>query len=202
MKQAHDRPVVLCEVLQPDGGRSVGLRVYCPRHRQSVALDTCRECPRCLAIASDAAGSATSVRCTPGTSGVADPGDVAVGALMAGAGSAAVRHDVPEGTLRALFVKHQLRVVFVVDEAHRVVGVVREMDLMHRGFSDVGLDDARGIMSTTLVIREDVPIRDALLQMANARLRHAPVVTSDGELLGTLFDIAGLRWLRNGPSTD
>ncbi len=189
-----DRPIVIRDVVQPNGAHALGVRVFCPRHSRSVDLDTCRTCPRCVEISRDASGSETCVRCTPGTSG-SDPGDFAVGAMVLGPVSA-VRHDVPEHAIRALFVKHGLAVVFVVDDTHRVVGVVREADLLHRGFSASDLESAAEIMSPSLLIREDTAIRVALLEMAGARVRYAPVVTFEGEPLGTLIDVAGMRWLR------
>jgi hypothetical protein len=50
-------------------------------------------------------------------------------------------------------------------------------------------------MSPTLSIREDTPIRSALLQMGGARVRQVAIVTTNDELLATLVDVDGLRWL-------
>jgi CBS domain-containing protein len=113
----------------------------------------------------------------------------------------AVTADVPEHAIRALFVKHSLSLIAVVDEDHRVVGVVREADLIHRGFASADVvESAADLMAPAFSIPEDMPIRSALLQMATSRLRHAPVVAAGGELLGTLIDVVGLRWLRGARS--
>ena len=97
--------------------------------------------------------------------------------------------------------KHALSVIAVVDDDHRVVGIVRESDLIHRGLASLDvLECASEIMAPALFIREDTPIRNALLQMATSRVRHAPVVTAAGDLVGTLIDIVGLRWLKHGQS--
>jgi CBS domain-containing protein len=98
-------------------------------------------------------------------------------------------------------VKHALSVIAVVDEDHRVVGVIREADLIHRGFASADIvESAAEIMVPAFSIPEDMPIRSALLQMATSRVRHAPVVTAAGELLGTLIDVVGMRWLRGSRS--
>jgi hypothetical protein len=192
----EERPVTLCEIVRPDGTRARELRVFCPRHSQSMALETCRACPRLAELRDDASGSPACVLCAPGTAGTADPADVAVGALISGQISA-VRNDVPEHAIRALFVKHSLSLVVVVDHDHKVVGVVAEGDLIHRGFkSGQAAECADEIMRPALSIREETPIRTALLQMATSRVRHAPVITAAGELIGTLIDVVGLRWLR------
>jgi len=203
METTRDHPVTLCDVIRPDGTHARGLRVFCSRRSQSVDLDTCGACPRLVRVCEDASGSVACIRCSPGTAATLDPAEVAVGALIAGQVSA-VRNDVPDHAIRALFVKHSLSLVVVVDEDHRVIGVVREADLIHRGFASPEVAESAGeIMRPALSICEDTPIRAALLQMANSRVRHAPVVTTAGELIGTLIDIVGLRWLRGvGVGTD
>src|SRR6266511_515799 len=103
-ERTKDHPITLCDIIRPDGALDRGLRVFCSRRSQSVDLDTCRACARLVQVCDDASGSVASVRCSPGTASTLDPAEVAVGALIAGQVSA-VRNDVPEHTIRALFVK-------------------------------------------------------------------------------------------------
>jgi CBS domain len=197
-EHSEDLSVTVCDVVRPDGTRARGLRAYCPRRSQSVSLETCRACPRLVEIRDDASGAPVCIRCTPGMASTSDPAEVAVGALIAGRVSA-VRSDVSEHAIRALFVEHSLSLVVVVDHDHRVIGVVGEGDLIHRGFAALQNGECAGeIMRPALSIREETPVRTALLQMATSRVRHAPVITAAGELIGTLIDVVGLRWLRGG----
>jgi len=195
-EKVEDHAITFRDVILPDGTHARALRVFCPRKSQSVSVEVCRACPRMVAVCEEETGASPCVRCSPGAAHSPSPADVSVGAMLSGR-VAAVAADVPEHAIRALFVKHSLALIAVVDEAHRVVGVVREADLIHRGLvsADV-VECAAEIMTPAFSIPEGMPVRTALLEMAMSRVRHAPVVTPEGELLGTLIDVIGLKWLR------
>jgi CBS-domain-containing membrane protein len=117
----------------------------------------------------------------------------------------AVHVDVSLDSLRSLFSVICFSFLFVIDESNKVIGVVRDVDVHRPSLRslrtnleapercvDQGVTE---IMSPTLSVREDAPLRLALVQMASSRARQVPVLTSRGELLASLVDVDGLRWL-------
>jgi CBS domain-containing protein len=208
------RSILLRKVVRGDGRSTIGVRVFCTTREQSVTLDTCRTCPRCLEIAPDATSMSASVRCRPEVDDVVrENAESAVGVVVRGP-VFAVDQAVPLPVLRSMFRASGVTAIFVVDEKDRLVGLVRDLDLRRSRLTPVRLqlptpgDDlaalmnapdagqiAAEIMSPTATISEETPIRRAVLQMATSRITRAPVVTADGELVAILADIEGLRWL-------
>jgi CBS-domain-containing membrane protein len=214
-EQVH-LPVVVQELVGGDGTRAVGFRVFCPVHEASVGLEVCESCPQCVEVLGDTSAACGAVVCRPqlrraeGSLREDDSldlaADAAVGAAIVGSVHA-VRDDVALSSLRALIVEKKLSFLFVVDDSQKVVGVIRDIDVLRPSLDALrarptvdapgrGIEGGAGdIMSPTLCIREDMPIRRALVQMAASQARQVPVVTADGELVGRLVDVEGLRWL-------
>jgi CBS domain-containing protein len=182
-----ERPVLVRRVVRADGSRTTAFRVFCPRQGRSLDLDTCRACRSCIEITRSCEGDV--VRCTP----PAAPDDAeSVGALLR-APVLAVHADTSLREISRLFVDGQLACVFVVDDGEKVVGVVRDVDLLRA--ASPSSSNARAVMGTALPVAESTSLRRALLQMAVTHVRQAPIVDADGELLGVLVDIEALRWL-------
>jgi len=199
-----EQPVLVSEIIGRDGSRSIHFRVFCPYRAASVPLDTCRACPSLREVGGEAPGNGALVRCGR----EARPDRCKDGESLEGgpAGAtlktsiAAVRDDLAIEKLRSYFVEHLISSIYVVDESHRLLGVVRDVDLLvsrhtlrptasHEG------ETAAQVMSATSSVPENIGVRTALVAMARANQRRAAVVTSEGMLLGVLDDVAGLKWL-------
>jgi CBS domain-containing protein len=205
-----ERPVLVRDVIRRDGSHAIGFRVFCPRRNESLDLDVCRSCPSSIEITGDAAGD-SRVRCHPPAHDDRpriEGGTQAVGVLLR-APIVVVRENLRIQDLASLLVERAAPQLFVVDEESRLIGAVRESDLVRT--APAALDAWPGplvealsgqrptiagdIMASTVAVRESTPVRRALLQMAVAHVRQAPIVTADGTLLGVLGDLDGLRWL-------
>jgi hypothetical protein len=79
--------------------------------------------------------------------------------------------------------------LFVVDDERRLLGLVRApVRWPPHGTASAMMTEASGVLEST-------PVRRALVEMAVAHWREAPIVTSSAELVGTLGDLEGMRWL-------
>jgi CBS domain-containing protein len=227
LRDEIEQPILVSEIVARAGSRSIHLRVFCLRREGSVSLDTCRECPALQEITGDPSGNGAWVRCSrtmpnaadalgPTGDGMDDPSFEGgpTGAVLQAAVSA-VRDDLTLKELRSHFVEQLISSVFVVDESNRLLGIVREADLLASRLTarptadhlarlasegstvteSVNAETAAKIMSPTPWVRENTGLRRALLEMARANQRRLAVVASDGTLLGILDDIAGLKWL-------
>lgn len=203
----EDNPVLTRLIVRADGSRSVGLRVFCRRQARSFTLDYCRECPQCFEVVGE--GASAVVRCKPPVGAEDHPvcpvslDGVAVGAMLKQE-VLCVSHDLPVQDLTMLVAERSLANVFVVDGDRGLVGVVRETDLLdasRRLASYTGRrtwppgTTAASVMTRSSAVLESTPVRRALLEMAVAHVRRAPVVTPSGELVGSLGDLEGMRWL-------
>lgn len=118
---------------------------------------------------------------------------------------AAVRADTPYREIVDLLTGRRISAVPVVDEDHRVVGVVSEGDLMHKvergGHPDgrpmfegprgraarikAGADVARDLMTTPAVTTTgDTSIAEAARTMHRRGLKRLPVVDGEGRVVG------------------
>jgi len=217
-KAAEEHPVLVREVVRRDGSRAPALRVFCSRRAASVPLETCEACPSCVDIAPDEDGVGTLVRCQPPHAiatiprtdrprGMDDPPGEAtlVGSILRG-GTLCVASDAEVPALRALSVERALLGLFIVDNDGRLVGLVRDVNLLRavQPTPDAGplaaleardVNRADAVMSTATSVWEDISVRRAIRCMASAHLREIPVVTREGQLVGVLRDIDGLRWI-------
>ena len=88
-----------------------------------------------------------------------------------------------------VMIKRGITAMPVIDEGHRVAGVISESDLLARTSDEAhpDLDDvtARELMTTPPVVtRRDVPVAEAAHLATQAGVRRLPVVDSDGVLVG------------------
>lgn len=175
-------------IVNADGSRSVAVRVFCERRDESVPLEECRACPACLAVLATDDGDAVAVRCVRSEEPTArlDRAAPVVAALKASVVCASAELD--GRTLAALFAERGSTLVFVVGAAGALAGVVHELDTP-------GSASAADLASEVRPVLESASVREALVHMARAHLREVPVVTRDGQLVGVLRDIDGLRWI-------
>jgi CBS domain-containing protein len=206
----HRHPILALCLARADGTAHRRLRVYCEGREQSVPVEICRACPRCLDIAEDEAASSGWVRCSPPPRR-SDPG---YGPLVGEAlrdGVVAVEEDVPVRDVVAMFVKHRLRLVVVVDAGGHVSGVVHESNLLphinahnrghlpldaHLEWTRVVHSAVSEVMSSARSISEVVSLREALAEMAAARHQRLVAVNGDGLPTGILVDVYALQALR------
>jgi CBS domain-containing protein len=221
-----ERPVLAQNLVKRDGSRATAFRVFCEGRYQSVDLDVCRACPSCVDVGPG--GCSGVVRCASNSTPAgmepssqdssSAPLEESVGSTLT-TNVTCVGHDVDLGMLTALFVERNLSHLVVVDESWRVIGVVREGDLLRSSVSSIvdtnraGLRSgeadlvaafaakvakvttAADLMSSPGAIPEDTSLRGALLQMARSHMRDAPIVTIGGRVFGVLHDVEGLRRL-------
>jgi CBS-domain-containing membrane protein len=124
-----------------------------------------------------------------------------------------VRADVGEDTLTEFMIEHECWELPVLDERGRLAGIVTAADLLRANVDGPELEptmprlpagfhaepsprevslDMEPIPVTLL---EDDPLGAALVEMAAARLDHAPVVSADRRLVGVLYVVDALAWL-------
>jgi CBS domain-containing protein len=116
-----------------------------------------------------------------------------------------VREDTPYRAIVDALVERRISAVPVVDEAHRVVGVVSEADLLHRVeflgaqherrvFERPSRHEARAkshgmlardvMTSPAVTVTADTPVARAAKVMASAKVKRLPVVDASGALVG------------------
>ncbi len=119
---------------------------------------------------------------------------------MPGREPTCVRRDLRVSEIADLFVTDRLRALPVVDDAHRLIGIVTKTDLLRvegraRGnaFSPVTVAE----IMTPIVhgLPEDAPVAYAIALMAFERLHEVPVVDAEGRVLGMVTAIDALRWV-------
>jgi CBS domain-containing membrane protein len=86
---------------------------------------------------------------------------------------------------RMIMNNHHVKVVPVLDEDRRVVGIVTVYDLFNLDVVD--LDPISKIMSSPVTtVRTDTPVSELVALMTDLGLRHLPVVDEDGRLAGII----------------
>jgi CBS domain-containing membrane protein len=124
-----------------------------------------------------------------------------------------VRADVGEDTLAEFMIEHECWELPVLDERGRLAGIVTAADLLRANVDGpeleptvprlpVGFHSEPGPREVALdmepvpvTLLEDDPLGAALVEMAAARLDHAPVVSADRRLVGVLYVVDALAWL-------
>jgi CBS domain-containing protein len=96
----------------------------------------------------------------------------------------------PEDTIRALIAKlaeHNVGALVVSADGRSVVGIVSERDVARGLHADPGLLDAPVSRIMTADVHTRIPsdsIEDLMVLMTQQRIRHVPVVTDGGALMG------------------
>lgn len=129
-----------------------------------------------------------------------------------------VRTDVGEDTIAEYMIEHDVWEMPVLDDRGRLVGLVTSADLLRarldgpeldgesepateprlpRGFHNepVPREVAEDMEPVPVTLLENDPLGAALVEMAAARLDHAPVVGPDRRLVGVLYVVDALAWL-------
>jgi predicted transcriptional regulator len=118
----------------------------------------------------------------------------------------------------ALFLDRRVGVVIVTDMDGRASGVVHESQLvrqiqdlayarkaqMRLGWDSISLESASDIMRPAAVVTEHVPLREAVMSMANGHQRQLLVIDAKRRPIGVLVDVDALHALhtRGSGSTD
>ena len=201
-RRSEEHPILVRDLLRSDGSRTIAFRVFCPRNDRSVSVSECEACPRCLEIGAEGPGANGRVCCEaiPPTSESLSA-DGAVGSVLRES-IFCVESDLSVTSVVAVLVERGLSGVFVVDVDGRLLGLIRELDLVRsRQRAILGAAKpqetatADEIMSSAIAICEDTPVRDAIRRLARSHLRDAAIVARTGELVGVLRDVDGLRWI-------
>jgi CBS-domain-containing membrane protein len=199
-------PILVNRVVHADGTYTLAFRIKCDVRNEAVPIDACRECGRCLEIGGDATGSQSWVRCT-GTRFHRST-SLSVGDALH-EGTIAVDETVSIRDVVALFVERGLHSLIVTDLAGRVMGAVREEDLLPHipeqgasestgiapGWKRTWNEPARHLMSPVRCVYETTSLRHALGLMATRRDRQIVVVDPHGAPVGTLCDTEALHVL-------
>jgi CBS domain-containing protein len=203
------RPILVNHVVRADGTRTRELKVFCRGRDTTVALDVCRDCPRCHELEIGECDGRGWIRCTP--PGAAEEHTSAGDALAEGA--VVVEQDVLVRDLVTIFAERRLRIVVVVDGEGHVAGVVHDSHLLPHiqahvcpgcvpaavelEWALVASSTASEVMSSARPIAEGTSVREALAQMAEIRHQRLVVIDAAGIPLGVLADVHALRALRS-----
>lgn len=112
-----------------------------------------------------------------------------VSQILSGKG-ADVFYIPPESTVAHLvkmLSKHHVGALLVLDEAQAVVGIVSERDIVRALSEDPTITSVlvEQIMTKGVVtVTPDTDVADLMRLMTERRIRHVPVVDTDGHLLG------------------
>lgn len=96
----------------------------------------------------------------------------------------------PESTVAHLVMtlsKHRVGALLVLDDAQAVVGIVSERDVVRALSEDPTITSVtvEQIMTKGVVtVTPDTDVADLMRLMTERRIRHVPVVDTDGHLLG------------------
>jgi CBS domain-containing protein len=190
-------PVLHLEVVDRDGVRMAGRRVFCRLRRESVDVELCRSCVRAYAIRDGAEPSVDCHVVPPAGALDEDPLGVhsEIGTLLR-SGTMAVATSASLADALRVLRAGDMRSVAVVGGDHVLVGVLYDVPLSERS-AKIGraTDDVTTVMSTAFAIHESTPVRRALVFLASAHLRQAVVVNQSGVPLGVFRDVDGLRWI-------
>jgi hypothetical protein len=148
--------------------------------RRTAAIDDCIDCPFCDGFEPAGDGARSAVLCRF-QSPESAPSERPVGTVLARF-TTCVRIDA----IRGASIDPPLGgLLAVVDADLRIVGVLEPGP-------HVRVDD-RG---RALAIEEGASLSTALTHLARQRRRHAPVVSRDGTVVGSVEDVTALRALR------
>jgi CBS domain-containing protein len=115
-------------------------------------------------------------------------------------GSSRCRRESPVAEAARLIAAHRIGAVVVQDRGGNAIGLLSEFDIVRivaerrAGIRGLAAEDA--MRRTPISVLPDTSVADAIAMMADGDLRHLPVCTRDGRLLG----LVGLRdLLRHRP---
>jgi CBS domain-containing protein len=197
--------------------------VDCPRRAASADLDDCAHCGFGTIIWPKSAAR-PMVECTHGRGPALSSRTITLDAntLVKDVMSpdvACVREDASLDSIATLFLEEGLTAVPVLDAEGRPLGLVSKTDLLRevrdrgeipeagvllRGFHiDRSVATTASDVMTPLVfaVLENATLAQAVPLMTFEGVHHAPVVTSEGRVVGVLSSMDVLRWLTRSLKT-
>jgi CBS domain-containing protein len=201
-------------------GVAVSRTVDCPRRASSVDVHDCGHCGFGKIVWREGAPRA-EVKCTHARTLGLDPRPITFDAhtLVKSVMSPhvlCVREDASLDAIATLFLEDHLTAVPVLDAEGRPMGMVSKTDLLREvrergeipeapvktklpsGFHvDRSMATTAGDVMTPLVfaVLENATLAQAIPLMAFEGVHHAPVVTTEGRVVGVLSSMDVLRWL-------
>jgi CBS domain-containing protein len=183
------------------------MRVYCSDRRESLNVEECLQCPRCLGFSihtdgwAEDEGPGSQVLCRPRPEGGgAAPDEGEVGQIMRG-GVVCAREDLGLTELANLFLAHGISGMPVVDDGGRPMGMVSKTDLV-RAWQRSEEPAAREAMTVREImmpvvfsIKEDTKVGQAAALMACEGIHRLPVVSARGEVVGVISAMDIVRWV-------
>lgn len=194
-------PLRLRTLVQERGPDDIRPTVRCPRQGSSIDALRCTSCAHLKAIEWDpATGGAITCQSEAPAPPSASPdrkADFAEAAArtqlheVVSPVTLCVASTTPVSKVRALLLARELDAVPVVDQEMRVLGLVTRGDLLI-----ASLDwPVEAITRAELhALPEHAPITYAIALMAFEKVNHIPVISEEGELVGTLNATEALRW--------
>ena len=197
--QTRKLPIRSRKTLAGDGDVRTARSVFCPTHKQAVALSVCAECARCDRIDVDAVVCQPQVaeRRFPTEHTFLSPDHVLIAELMS-RNVACVRLDVSVDSIANLLVDGNLGAVPVVDSHDYPIGIVCKSDLVRARWDGVEAEPAIGADIMTplaFTLCEDQPLFDGAAVMSIEGVHHLPVVSADGKVVGMLSSLDFVRWI-------
>jgi CBS domain-containing protein len=180
-------------VVRHDGDRSAPSTVFCPERSRTIAIDTCRDCPRFSRLDGGTVECAPVTRERSGWDPLTSPrlgGDACVGEAM-GYFAVSVQAHLAAGVLAHRLRREGVVLAIVVNDGGRLVGLVDAAAATQA----IGSVRAHELARPCDPIRESAPLADAVAQMVRKRARALPVVDDDGRVVALLTDLDALRWV-------
>jgi hypothetical protein len=177
-------PISTRTVLEPDGGVTRDLRVFCPKDEATTDITACTTCPACAGLQSklDAEGRA-NVHCSfERSTPMPTRSERPVGMVLSRFAYGVRVGALPLGQMPAPWDSP----VAIIDDDMRFIGVFERN-------GSIRPDDG----SLSLAIEEHVALPVALSRMATRRQRSALVVAASGAFVGAFDDLDALRALRD-----
>ncbi len=217
----HELPIRTREIFDGDSARSEDQTVFCPSRKTATAVQDCKTCPFAKSVENDAVICVRGGAESTGTFKIGNDPRVDVAAAAA---RTALREVMPPNVtcVRAdsslemasrLLLERELRCLPVVDVDGRLIGIVSKSDLLREGAEGDALQmrvelepgfhleqmSARTVseIMTPCVhaLPEDAPVAFAISLLAFESLHEAPIVTSDGRVVGVVTALDVLKWL-------
>jgi CBS domain-containing protein len=213
--RANRHVIGLVRSVGANGATDERALVRCPLRKESVPLDSCRSCKKCMEVRHDRLGVPTSVICRVEVDelGEHDEGKLelprlSVGSLMT-RNVLCVRPELSLDAVIALFVESGFKAVPVVDEYGSLVGIVTEADVLidvyvHENSDvdrrSVGVDmlgerlhtvpEGRTVgdvmLPLALTLPESASITQAAAVLEFEGFYHVVVLASDDKIVGVL----------------
>ena len=193
--------------------------VDCPRRAASADLSDCSHCGLGTIVWPEGAGRAR-IACTHEVGAslsariVSLDGNTQVKTVMS-PDVACIRAEASLDSIATLFLEDGLTALPVIDAEGRPIGLVSKTDLLRelrergeipttaedavpRGFHvdrDVAMTAGDVMTPLVFAVLENATIAQAVPLMAFEGVHHAPVVTSEGRVVGVLSSMDLMRWL-------